>query len=122
MRQAFAGRVRAVMAARTVAGDAQVIEVRRQPGDGAVTIVAIVAACDVRRVFPACGGAVMTGAARSQYLHVIDGHHRGPEIRGVAALADICRLNVRQAFAGRLRAVMAAYAIAGDVQVVEVRR
>jgi len=122
VRSILTGRVRAVMTARTVAGDAQVVEVRRQPGDGAVTVIAIVAAGNVSLVFAACGGAVMTGAASSQYLGVIDGYHGGPEIRGVAILADIRRLNVRRSFAGRLRAVMAAYAIAGDVQVVEICR
>jgi len=99
-----------------------VVEVRRQPGDGAVTVIAGVAAGNVCLVFAACGGAVMTGAASSQYLGVIDGHHRGPEIRGVAIFADVRRLNVRSILAGRLRAVMAAYAIAGDVQVVKICR
>ena len=87
-----------------------------------MTVIAIVAACDVGRVLAGCGGAVMAGVTGPQHLGVIDSHHGDPEIRGVAILADIRRLNVRRSFAGRLRAVMAAYAIAGDVQVVEICR
>ena len=73
-----------------------------------MTIVAGVAAGNMSRVLSGCGDAVMTGAASSQYLGVIDGHHGCPEIRGVAVFADIRRLNVRSILAGPVRAVMAA--------------
>jgi len=73
-----------------------------------VTIVAGVAAGNMSRVLSGCGDAVMTGAASSQYLHVINSDHGCPEIRGVAVLADVRRLNVRSILAGRVRAVMAA--------------
>ena len=53
-----------------------------------MAVIAIVAACDVRRVLAGCGGAVMAGVTGPQYLGVIDSDHGGPQIRGMAILAD----------------------------------
>lgn len=57
--QVLADRVRAVVAADTVTGDIYVVEIRRQPCDGAVTIIAIVTAGNMRRVFAGCGNTIM---------------------------------------------------------------
>ena len=87
-----------------------------------MTVVAGVAAGKVRRVLAGCRDAVVTGATGAQYLGVIDSDYRRPQVRGVAVFADIRRLNVRRSFAGCLGAVMAADAVAGDVQMIEIRR
>jgi hypothetical protein len=62
VRRRFAGGLGAVVAADTVAADVEVIEVRRQPGDAAVAIIAGVVAGDVRRVLAGGGDAVVAGA------------------------------------------------------------
>jgi len=54
--------LRAVVAAHTIASDVDVIEVRRQPGDRRMAVVAVVAAGYMGRVFAGRCDAVMTGA------------------------------------------------------------
>ena len=55
----FADCIRTVMTAEAVARDIDVVEIRRQPGDRAVTIVAIVAAGNMCRVLAGGGNAIM---------------------------------------------------------------
>ncbi len=86
-----------------------------------MAIIAVVAARDVSRVFARCRNAVMAAIAGTQYLGVIDRHDRRPQICGVAVLADIRRLHVSRIFSCRVRAVMAAHAVPGNVYVAEVR-
>ena len=85
-----------------------------------MTVIAISAACDVRRVL-ACGYyAVMAGAAGSEYLcmvHRVNGH---PDIRVMAVFTNISRLNVRQVLAGGFDAVVATDAIANDASMIEI--
>jgi len=50
----------AVMATRTIVDDAGVIEVGREPRGCRVTVIAVVAAADMRRVFAGRDGAVVT--------------------------------------------------------------
>jgi len=76
----------------------------------------------MRRVL-ACGGdTVVAGAAGADNLGVIDAHHRNKDIGRMAVFTHIRRLNVCRAFAGRIRAVVAADAVAGDVHVIEIGR
>ena len=63
VRGVLAGCVGAIVAARAITDYVCVIEVRRCPGNGRVAIIAVVVAGQVRRVFAACGDAVMAGAA-----------------------------------------------------------
>jgi len=56
---ALAGCFRAVVAADAIAGDIHVIEVGRQPANGRMAVVAIVAASDVGRVLASRRGTVM---------------------------------------------------------------
>ena len=86
-----------------------------------MTVVAGVAARNVCRVLSGGNDAVVTRATISDYLGMIDGKHRGENIRVVAVLADIRCLNVCRVFAGRVRAVMAAGTVTGDIDVVEIR-
>ena len=72
MGRVLAGRVGAVVAADAVARDIHVIEVGREPGDGCMAVVAVVAARDVRRVLARGSVAVVTGEAGSEHLRVVD--------------------------------------------------
>ena len=122
MRRIFAGRFCAVMAAYAVAGDVDVIEVRGQPADGAVTIVTGVTTGNMRQVFAYRDDAIMAGAASPDNLRVVNRHYGCENIGRVAVLAHIGRLNVRHILARRVGAVVTANAIARDVDVIEVRR
>ena len=87
-----------------------------------MTVIAVVAARDVRRVFADRRDAVMARAAGAQYLRVIDSKCGRPHIARVAIFADIRRLDVCGGLTRGFRAVVAVDAVTDDVQVVEVRR
>lgn len=87
-----------------------------------MAVLAVVAAVDMRWVFAGRRHAIMTGTAGAEYLRVIDGKYRGPDVGRVAVLADVAGLYVCRSLARRLDAVVAARAVARDVDVVEVGR
>lgn len=87
----LAGRNSAVVTADAVARYVRMIKVCGQPGYGGVAVVAIIAARDMSRMLSCCGDAIMTGAAATQNLRVIDGHRRYPHRHAVAVLTDIGR-------------------------------
>lgn len=109
------------MAANTIAGNVHVVEIRREPGDSAVTIIAGIAARDVGWVLARCSYAVMTGSAAPDDLRVIDCQNRRPGVRCVAVLADVRRLDVCGCLSGRVRPVVATNAITRDVCMIECR-
>lgn len=86
-----------------------------------MTVIAGIAASDVARLLARGRYTVMTGAAGPHDLRVIDSHHRRPEVRGVAVLADVGRLDVCGCLAGRVGAVVAAHAVTCDVRMIECR-
>ena len=86
----FAGRDGAVVTADAVTTYVRMIEIRRQPGDCSVAIVAVVAARDVCRMFARGRGAVVTGSATTQYLRVIYGNRWNPYSDAVTILANVC--------------------------------
>ncbi len=87
-----------------------------------MTVVAIIAASDVRRVLPRCRDAVMAGAAGAQYLCVVD-RDCGLECDStVTVLANIGRLHVGRTLAGGGGAIVATDAVPGDASVIEHRR
>jgi len=63
MRRAFASRVAAVMTAEAIVHYIHMVKIRGQPGGRRMTIVTVIAAADMCRVFAGRGDAVMTGAA-----------------------------------------------------------
>lgn len=73
----------------------------------------------MRRAFADGVGAVVTGAAASENLAMINRRSRCKYCRGVAVFADICRLYVRRILADRVRAIVAAHTVVGDTRVVE---
>ena len=52
---------------------------------------------------------------------MIDASSRGPRRNGMAVFTDIGRQNVILVFAGRVRTVVTANAIAGDVRMIKIR-
>ena len=86
-----------------------------------MTVVAIIAAGDMRRVLACRNDTVVAGAAGANNLSVVHRVSRYPNIRVVAVFANIRCLNVRQVLAGRLNAIVATRAIAGDAYVIEIR-
>ena len=87
-----------------------------------MAVVAIIAAGDMRRVLACRNNAVVAGAAGSNNLGVVHRVSWNPDIGVVAVLANFCSQNVRWVFAGRFDAVVAACAIAGDANVIKIRR
>lgn len=86
-----------------------------------MTVVATIIARDVRWMFARCSKTVMTGAATAQYLCVINRIGWRPRITIVAILTDVTRLHMRQVLARGIQTVVAANAIARNVQVIECR-
>lgn len=121
MRRILAGRVNAVMAAAATTRDADMVEIGRYPARCRMAIVAGVAARQVRRCLAGRQRAIVTGAAAADDLGMVDAVDRRKLHRVVAILAHVAGLHVIGAFAECIGAVMAAYAVAGDVFVVEVR-
>ena len=79
----------AVMAVDTIGGYQAVIECRRQPTSGSMTIIAGVATCDMCRLFADRNDAVVARSASANDLRVIDSHYGPENIRRVAVLAYI---------------------------------
>ena len=73
----------------------------------------------MRWMFAGGNVAIVTGAAASNYLGMIDYHHGLPYRCRVAVFTDVCRQGMRRAFAGRVRAVMTVYAATRDGRMIE---
>ena len=67
----FAGRVRAVVATGTIAGNARMVEIRGRPGDGRVAIIAVVTTCEMSGVLSGSGDAIVTRTTTPQNLRMI---------------------------------------------------
>jgi len=119
VRWVFARRVGAVVAAEAVSGDVYVIEIRRYPRDGGVTVIAIIAARDVRRMLADCGRSVVAGTACANDLrvvHLVSGYECHVV---VTVLADIGGLDMCRVLARGIHAVMTADAVVDNVRVIE---
>jgi len=81
-----------------------------------------IAARDVSRVFADGSGTVMARATSTDYLGVIDREYGCPNCRAMAIFADIACLYMSLVLASRLRAVMAADAIANNIYMIEISR
>lgn len=85
-----------------------------------MTVIAISATGNVRRVL-ACGNyAVMARAAGSEHLCMVYRVNGHPDIRVMAVFTHISRLNVREIFAGGFDAIVTADAIANDACMIEI--
>ena len=84
----------AIVATGTISRDVYVVEIRWQPGDRGVAIVACVPAGDVGWMFSCRREPVMTGATGAQNLRMVHGISRCPDIAVMTVFADIGRLYV----------------------------
>lgn len=113
---------RAVVTALAAARDVHMVEIRGQPANRGMTIVAVRATRDMRRVLAGGRDTVMTGATGTNHLHVVDTNRRRPSRLAMTVLADVCRLDVRRALAGRVCTVVTTGTVTEDAGVVENRR
>ena len=120
VRRSLTDGICAVVATNTVIHDVDVVEVGGQPRDCRVAVIAVIAARDMRRVFAGRNCAVMTGAAGTNDLGVVDEVRRYPDVRGMAVFAHIGRLDVRQVLARSVGAVVATDAIANDACMIKI--
>jgi len=118
----LAGRVRTVVAAKTIARDVHVIEVGRQPAYGAVTIIAVVAAGYMIRCLAGGSNAIVTRPARAQNLGMVNRHHRREDGRGMTVFTNVGCQRMRWVFAGRVRTVVAVDAATRNSRVIECGR
>ena len=94
VRLVLAGRIDAVVTPVAAADDIGMIEDRRHPGIGGMTIVTIVSTRKMRWVLACRNDIVMTRYAGAYDLSMVHRNRRLPERRTVTIFADIRRLNV----------------------------
>jgi len=84
-----------------------------------VTVITIVAAGNVSRVFAGRCDAVMAGAAGAQHLCVVDRDRRLERDCAMAVLAYVCRLHMSRALARGVGAIVATNAVSDDARMIE---
>ncbi len=114
--------VSAVVATEAIVGDVDVIEVRRNPRDGRVAVVAVVAARDVRRVLARCCSSIVAGAAGTDNLCVVHLVSRHECHVVVTVLADVGGLDMCRVLARGINAVVTAEAVVDNTRVIEIGR
>lgn len=98
------------------------IEAGRRKGNRRMAVIAVIAARNMRRIFPDRYRAVVTGRTSANDLGVIYHVNGGENNVVVTIFANIRCLNVCRALAGRFDTVVTANTVAGDVDMVEVGR
>ena len=107
MVQRFTGRGHTVMAVTTtLRGDVRVIEVRRNPTGGTMTIVTLRGGRQVIEILAHGRDAIVAAATATQYLEVIHCHRRVPDVGTVTILADIGRADMVKALTGGRHAIV----------------
>ena len=87
-----------------------------------MAVIAIGAAGNVCCVLARCCAAVVTGAASTKYLCVIDSGYRRKSNRAVAVLTDVRCQHMNRALACGRRTVVAADTVINDANMIEYRR
>ena len=100
----------------------RVTVIRGRPCVGDVAGITFLRRAEVTRVRTGCYDTVVTARTRAKHLCVVNSQYGRKYISGVAVFADIRRLRVSRIFAHRIRTVMAAEAVARDIDVIEIRR
>ena len=110
VRAVLTGRGGTVVTACAVAGHRAVIEGRRHPAIGGMTIIAVVVTGNVVGRLAQCRAAIVTAEAGAKYRGMINPGHRGPDtgIGAVTVLALVRGLDVSAVLAGRGGAIMTA--------------
>jgi len=122
VRAVLTGRGGTVVTACAVAGHRAVIEGRRCPAIGGMTVIAVVVTGNVVGRLAQCRAAIVTAEAGAQYRGMINPGHRVPGRRRMAVLAHRRGLDVSAVLAGRGGTVVTACAVAGHRAVIEGRR
>ena len=85
-----------------------------------MTVITIGAAAYMRRILSARYNAVMAGATGAEHLRMVNRVNRRPDIRIMAVLANIRRLDMRKVLANGFGTIVATDTIAGDAHVIEI--
>lgn len=99
--------------------DGAVIENRRYPAIGAMTIITGITTGNVIRCFSTGRRSVMATETGTNYIGMIDTGNRTPQRRIVAILAQIRCLDMRAVLAGRRRTIVAGKTTATHRTVIE---
>ena len=110
------------MAPYAVIRNACVIKRGADEGVGVMANITLGAGCHVGGGFADGEGSVVTTAARADDLRVVDSRRRSKDGSGMAGFACVGGGDMGGRFAGRRRAVVAAYAISGDTGMTKRRR
>ena len=89
VQRTLASRVATVVTTTAVIHDIDVIEVRGHPGGRRVTVIAVIAAGNVGRVFAGGRNTIVAGIAGAVDLRVIDRIRRYPDVGRMTIFADI---------------------------------
>ena len=81
--------VGSIVTTTAVVHDVDVVEVRRHPGGRRVTVIAVIAARNVGRVFAGGRNTIVAGIAGAVDLRVIDRIRRYPDVGRMTIFADI---------------------------------
>ena len=95
------------------------IKIGRDPGNCRMAVITGIAALDMGWILAGRDCAIVTGAACTDHLSVIDSVGRCPNRVVVTILANIGRVDMRRVFPGGLGAVMASETTAGDASMIE---
>lgn len=117
----FARGGHAVVTTHAIACDIQMIEVGWQPRAGGMTVITSFLAGYVVCILARCGHAIVAGGATPQHFKVINLARRNPQGCGVASLADITALDMRDILTRSLDPIVTTLAIAHDTHVIKVR-
>ena len=102
------GRRGSVVTARTVRGDAGVIEARGCPGVGAMTKVTGVVTGDMRSMLTGGCSAVVTAEAGADDVRMVDPDNGSPGGVAMTIFAHVGRVDVCCVLAGRRNSIMTA--------------
>ena len=115
----FSGGVQPVVAVETAIDDIGMIEIRGDPCNGCMTVVAGFAALNMCRILAGCGRTIVARVAGTQYVQCVYCDGRVPEIGTVAVFAHIRRQDMGWSLAGGVGTVVTAETVAGDVRVIK---
>jgi len=87
-----------------------------------MTVIAGIATGDMREILAGGSNAIVTGAATTDHLGVIDRIDRHPDVGVMAVFANIARLNMCEVLTGCVRAIVAISTVVRNVRVIEIRR
>ena len=109
--------------ATTLGFNILVIEIRRYPTGGTVTVVTLCCSGQVIKILTHGSDAIVATAAATQYLEVIDRDGRIPQVGAVAVFADVSSCDMVKSLTGRGHAIVAVTtALSSNILVIEVGR